>query len=232
MAIPHHRVNIEGRTGQMPVLRPVARAYQTLADQDLQFATERGSSPHAVGGKPKRQTGHSIHGQKLHNPPRSWASVIHYSRIAHAHEGEQQEQSCYGTTVHAHRNDAQRNPGPPPGGSGRGSRDFRDSQPLSGLHRDNRNNCLRPVICFLSRGSAPKVRPQWKILSFRDLLKSAQPITKGNIAPFNPPVSQEKLGTRALFASGQTAATTETGQTKDIRYPVFIHDRRTCYQNN
>jgi hypothetical protein len=232
MAMPHHRGNIEGGTAQTPVLPSVARACQTLADRDLHFATERGSSPHAVGGKPKRQTKHSTHEQKLHNPPRSWASIICYSRIAYAHEGEQQEQSCSGAAVHAHRNDAQRNPGPPPGRSGHGSRAFRDSQPLSAVHRDNRNNCLRPVIWFLSRGAAPKVRPQWKILSLRDLLKLAQPVTKGNIAPFNPPVSQEKLGTRALFASGQTAATTETGQTKDIRYPVFIHDRRTCYQNN
>src|SRR5208283_6097805 len=232
MAIPHYRGYIEGGTGQTPVLPSVARAYQTLADRDLQFATERGSSPHAVDGKPKRQTGHSTHEQKLHNPPRSWPSVIQFGRIAHAHEGEQQEKSCSGTAVHAHRNDARRNPGPPPGGSGHGSRDYRDSHPLSALHCDNRSNCLRPVIWFLSRGSAPKVRPQCKILSFRDLLNSAQPITKGNIAPFNPPVSQEKLGTRALFASGQTAATTETGQTKDICYPVFIHNRRACYQNN
>lgn len=232
MVIPHHRGNIEGGTAQTPVLASVARACQTLADRDLQFATEGGSSPHAVGGKPKRQTRHSTHEQQLHNPPRSWASVIHYSRIANAHEGEQQEQSCSGTAVHAHRNDAQRNPGPPPGRSGHGSRAFRDSQPLSAVHRDNRNNCLRPVIWFLSRGATPKVRPQWKILSFRDLLKSAQPVTKGNIAPFKPLTFQENLEKQALFAISHTAATEKTGQTKNIRYPVFIRNRRPCYQNN
>ncbi len=109
---------------------------------------------------------------------------------------------------------------------------LRGSQPVNPLNCGDRDNCLRPVIWFLSRGAAPTVRPQCKILSFRDLLKSAQPVTKGNIQPCRPLRFQEKLETQALFAFSRTAATTRTPQTKDTRYPVFIRGNRGCYQNN
>jgi hypothetical protein len=110
--------------------------------------------------------------------------------------------------------------------------DLRFSRCLERLDRGNRDNCLRSVICFLSRAPATTARYQCKRLAIRGLSKPDESATKGNIQPFKPLRFQEKLETQALFAFSRTAATTRTPQTKDSRYPVFIRGHRGCYQNN
>ena len=110
------------------------------------------------------------------------------------------------------------------------------NSPASGATRlsngRNRRNCLRPVIRFLSNGATLTAQHRRKILCFWALSKAARSRTKGNIQPFKPFAFQEKIEKQALFATSRTAATEETGQTKSIRYPVLIRNRRPCYQNN
>ena len=109
---------------------------------------------------------------------------------------------------------------------------FRGSQPLNPLDRGNRNNCFRPVIHFSSRAEKTTSHYERKVLSLRALSRLHESCTKGNIQPFKPFTFQEKLEKQAVFAISRTPATEKTGQTKDIRYPVFIRNRRPSYQNN
>ena len=102
---------------------------------------------------------------------------------------------------------------------------------LNHCTRRNRNNCSSFVIRFLSRPNAAATKTR-KDPSFSAFSAGRRPETKGNIAPFKPFTFQENLEKQAVFAISRTATTEKTGQTKDIRYPVFIRNRRLCYQNN
>jgi hypothetical protein len=256
MAIPHHRGNIEEETGQPAVPLSVALAYQTLADHDLQFVTDRESSPQAVGGKTKRQTGRNTHEQELHDPPRSWASAIHYSRVINRRLASFSASTQMESAMSVH---PQTRPIPQitkaakrvagggvAGVNGRtgfaASPAFSTSRSrhcgvaalsprLNHCNRRNRDNCSSSVIRFLSRPNAAATKTH-KNPSFSTFTAARRPETKGNIAPFKPFTFQENLEKQAVFIISRTVATEKTGQTKDIRYPVFIRNRRLCYQNN
>ncbi|MGO8928469.1 MAG: hypothetical protein ACLQU3_16495 [Limisphaerales bacterium] len=230
-----------------------------MADHDLQFATERESSPQAVGGKTKRQTGRNTHEQELHDPPRLWASAIHYSRVINRSLASFSASTQMESAMSVH---PQTRPTPQitkaaapvkrvagggvagvngrtgfaasPAFSTPGSRHCGVealSPRLNHCNRRNRDNCSSSVIRFLSRPNAAATKTH-KNPSFSTFTAARRPETKGNIAPFKPFTFQEKLETQAVFAISRSAATEKTGQTKDIRYPVFIRNRRPCYQNN
>ena len=232
MAMPQQCWYIEGGTGQPAVPPSVACAYQTLANYDLQFATKQKSSPQAVGGKPKRQTTQLSRtritrpaavvglGYSLQRPtPQITKAAASVKRVAVGAVAGVNGRTGFATS---------------PAFSAPGSRHCglaARSPRLNHCTRRNRDNCSSFVIRFLSRPNAAATKTH-KNPSFSTFTAARRPETKGNIAPFKPFTFQENLEEQAVFAISRTVATEKTGQTKHIRYPVFIRNRRPRYHNN